>query len=404
MITLPVSLSLEKIEAVIDEIYRVDQAELELPVQTKHIAFGGYAAAIQAVNTWARKHSERSLLVKESKSGIEDSIENVIKYPHKFTAAMMAKNITLTDAESLDIRKNIYSYAKESIIRQSEHLYGQNHGRLCWYSFVDHSTKGFDRNYYSLPKFGKVQTRGLNQITNVIKAMVEKSSLVAGGGILLSEDEVSSLGRLFYELFLNTDEHGRQGYGNKLLKPGSRVIYTYGINLTDEGVTNSVKNDLALQKYIENLSLLDISANKFIELSVVDSGLGYCNRWLATDTSDIDEKELNITQEYDILTKCFKFRETSTNSMVKGNGLPSVMSNLRALRAFIRIRSNRLCVYKDFAKRDDMELSQSNYNFYDWDSMLPCEDKLTVKNNVSGVSVTILIPLEMKNSRFGESK
>lgn len=92
MITLPASLNIEKIEDVISKICEgQSNPELELPISSKGFAFGGYAAAIQAVNTWASNNEKRELIVKPSSLEVEEQLEHIVKYPHKFTAAMMAK-------------------------------------------------------------------------------------------------------------------------------------------------------------------------------------------------------------------------------------------------------------------------------------------------------------------------
>lgn len=405
MITLPASLTIEKIEDIISKICEgQSNQKLALSISSKDLAFGGYAAAIQAVNTWASFNDKRELVIKASSADLDEQLENIVKSPHKFTAAMMAKTANLNIESNLDVRKAVNSLAKVAIEHQPEHSYGQQHGRLCWYSFVDHSTKGFDRNFYLSSPTQHATPQSLEQITNIISSMVRKSSIVAGGGVLPKAENVSELGRMFYELFVNTHEHGsRDKNRNAWLKPATRLIYTYGINLTDDAVSNSINNDEALQGYLAALKNTNRSTNRFIEISIVDSGLGYCGRWLADNPKDGTLDQISISEEYEILKKCFKFRSTSSNSLVKGNGLPAVMANLTHLNGFMRVRSNRLALYRDFVGQPFVEQGSDTYEFMDWDSQKYCTEHITQKANATGVSITILIPLIDKNEVAGSS-
>ncbi|MCL1143701.1 hypothetical protein [Shewanella gaetbuli] len=405
MVTLPASLNIEKIEDVISKICEVqNNQELELPIASKNLAFGGYAAAIQAVNTWASFNEKRELVIKASSAEVEEQLANIVKSPYKFTAAMMAKTADLNIEPKLDVKKSINSLAKMAIEQQPEHSYGQQHGRLCWYSFVDHSTKGFDRNFYLSSPTQHAAPQSLEQITNIISSMVRKSSNVAGGGVLPKADSVNELGRMFYELFVNTHEHGsRDKNRNAWLKPATRLIYTYGINLSDDAVSNSISHDEVLQGYLAGLKKTDRSTNRFIEVSIIDAGLGYSGRWLADNPKDGTIEQISISEEYEILKKCFKFRSTSSNSLVKGNGLPAVMANLTHLNGFMRVRSNRLALYRDFVGQPFVEQGSDSYEFMDWDSQKCCTEHITQKANATGVSITILIPLIDKSEVAGYS-
>jgi hypothetical protein len=395
MLSLPASLEIAKLEEFISKVNSLSELDnIELPVETKNIAFGGYAAAIQAVNTWAFRCSEKRLKFKKSASSQSEQIRDAIRHPHKFAALMIAKAFEEERSEFQPIRHEIYMLAKQSIEAQSSNLYGQNRGRLCWYSFVDHSTKGFDRNFYALSSEYQPTPRHIDHITSIISSMVEKSATVAGGGKLPNEQSVKNLGRMFYELFVNTHEHGSRDIDrSKWLKPATRFIYTYGINLTDEALANVITQDENLKSYISGLEKTNKSTRRFVEISIIDSGLGYCGRWYA-DNPNTDNFDCgNVESEYKILKKCFQFRSSSTKNEIKGNGLPAVMANLTALNGFMRIRSDRLAVYRDFVNQPFTSYREDSFDFLDWNSKVNCLEKITKNSNVRGVAVTVLIPL-----------
>lgn len=398
MISLPATL--DKIEDFQNKLIEgKDSDELQLPIGNSSFAFGGFANAIQAVNTWASLSNERKVVIKPSANSKELVIEKIIEQPHKFTALMMAKKVDLLSEEEPNIRGEANRRAKSVIEIQSRELYGQNRGRLCWYSFVDHSTLGFVQNFYDRPPGFHPSPKSIEQITSVIESMVRQSSKVAGGGVLPDQERINCLGRMFFELFVNTHEHGsRDKERNTWIKPATRVIYTYGINLTDDAISKAVDSDVNLQKYLEKLGSTASSTRRFVELSIVDSGLGYVGRWLADRNINYSSDSINVIDQYSVLKECFKFRSSSTTNEVKGNGLPAVMANLTKLNGFMKIRSNKLSVYRDFVNRPFSSNEAESFEFSDVASSELCSQSLTEHNEVRGVSITVLIPLYDKSN------
>lgn len=396
MVNFPKSLTIAACEELIKNINNEGEEDaLLLPVNTAKYAFGGLASAIQAAITWGRNSNSRKLILRKSLKPDEDPIEEVIKRPHKFTAAMFAKSILTDDVMVSDLRTQVNLAAKSAIEHQAINIYGQHHGRLCWFAFVDHSSKGFDRNFYIVGPESKPELRQPAQIQAIICTMVDKSWLVAGGGKHIDKEDQDHLGRIFYELFLNTHEHGSRGNSrSEWIKPGIRVIYTYGINLKDEGVEGMLRSEPALTNYLGAQDPNIEKINRFIEISIVDSGLGYCGRWLADYGGINKTADITINEEYEIFKKCFTFRQTSSLKDYKGHGLPVVMERLTRLKGFIRIRSGRLALFRDFISIPYK--SQDECEFSDWTTMNAANQSLTEMPKTDGVAITLLIPLESK--------
>jgi hypothetical protein len=393
MITFPKSISIEACEKLLKDINQGNsESDLLLPVDTAKYAFGGLASAIQSAITWGRKSSSRKLLIRESKKSVAEQINEIINRPHKFTAAMFSKSISIQRANGDELRNQVNLSAKNAIDEQARNRFGQHHGSLCWFAFVDHSSKGFDRNFYIDGSEIKPEPRHPAQIQAIIHAMVEKSLLVTGGGKPPDSDDMDHLGRIFYELFLNTHEHGTRGCSrSEWLKPGIRLIYTNGISLTNEGVQGTLQGEPVLSNY---LAAQDKDKKRFIEISIIDSGLGYTGRWLADYPNPDFNENLALNEEYEIFKKCFSFRQTSSFRDNKGHGLPVVMDRLTRLKGFIRIRSGRLALYRDFISNPYESLDECE--FTDWNTPETAITSLTEMPLVNGVSITLLIPLEPK--------
>ena len=392
-VSIPTQLTIDRYEEFIARIAaQPDGAELdlELPVLTKYSLFGGWACAIQAVNTWGRKSSTRRVLLRREKISKDATIASAIKRPHKFCATMIARSIE--DASTGEqLRPLVNAFARNAVDEQASSPTGLALGPLRWFVFVDHSTRGFDRNFYIESPDRQPQPRQLMQISEVISSIVKRSLTQASRRNRLDSREVDHLGRLFYELFLNTHEHGTRGkYKSDWLAPGLRVVYANGINLSRSNVDSSLVSMPVLGEYVDSLKL-DARRVGFVEISIVDSGLGFCGRWLA-DRSCTDAQILpSIDAEYEIFKKCFSFRQTSTDSSTKGNGLPVVMDRLTRLQGFMRVRSGRLSLYRNFVTRPFT--GAGDCEFFDWITCQPALKQTTPMSPVSGVALTLLIPV-----------
>lgn len=390
----PRTITIDNCEKFLKKLGGSDDA-LCFPVETKASAFGGLASAIQAVNTWARLSNTAQIKLQHSRT--KDVIEEVINRPHKFSASMMARSIVIDNLPAKEIRKDVNDRAKHAIEAQAKNQYGQQHGGCCWFAFVDHSSKAFDRNFYIEERGCEPSIRQLGQFNAIIKEMIEKAMRASGGAIIPIDNDLDHLGRIFYELFLNTHEHGtRKIIRSEWLKPGMRVIYAQSINLSEAGESGMTEKQPVLSEYVETIKnkLEKQGHSRFLELGIVDSGLGYRSRWEADHPIGACEKNIPIQEEYDIFRKCFNFRSTSTNRDNKGNGLPVVMNRLTKLNGFMRVRSGRLSLFRNFASKP-FEGSDS-CDFYDWNNNKEAGIDITEMTKVEGVAISILIPLEPK--------
>jgi hypothetical protein len=151
-----------------------------------------------------------------------------------------------------------------------------------------------------------------------------------------------------------------------------------------------------LTDYVESIreSELPNKASRFIEISIVDSGLGFMRRWLTDHGQNNDIADLPLTDEYDVFKQCFTFRRSSSEKTAKGHGLPVVMDRLTKLKGFMRVRSGRLSLYRNFCSNPYS--ASDSCDFSDWTTAKPASDKLTANTSLEGVAVTLLIPLEAK--------
>lgn len=355
------------------------------------VGFSGIATAVQAVITWGKRSGTRNLVLPKTEQNLSETIDDLLNKPHKFVAAMFARSISTNDkGESYDVRNKVNLVAKQNVELQQSSPYGQQRGGLCWFAFVDHSSMGLDRNFYIENSTSKTRPRDKAQLNHVISSMVKKSSSTPGGAVEPEFKARKFLGRIFYELFLNTHQHGTRAINREeWIKPAVRLIYTQGINLSAEAAARMVKASPALAKYVESAP----SKARYIEVGIVDSGLGYYGRW-TSDRPHEKAEAPSIEDEYVTFRKCFSFRQGSTGRQEKGNGLPVVMQRLTELGGFMRIRSGRLSLYRDFIK--EPYIDDETCGFFDWESNGRADVNITEMSSVEGTAITLLVPLEGK--------
>lgn len=86
---------------------------------------------------------------------------------------LCAKTIVTSADQSIDLRQSIYKRAKEAIESQELLPYGQQRGGLCWFSFVDHSSKAFAPQFYMAHDGQQATSRNAEQIESIISRMID---------------------------------------------------------------------------------------------------------------------------------------------------------------------------------------------------------------------------------------
>jgi hypothetical protein len=395
MIHFPSALSVQAVEAFLAKLNGLDSSIVQLPVETRSYQFAGLASATQALMTWAKQsdNSELSLRLITSSSNRDlsaDRVNEVINRPHELAAAMLTNTIASTGfREGFHAQREIYNRAKNAIENQHRSPHGQQRGGLCWFAFVDHSSLAFDPHYYLVDETHEPQVRQLSQLRGVIAAMIIKSMAVVGGSEALPSNTLDAIGRLFYELFINTHEHGRLNEQGNQAKKSFRLMMTNGINLQQAALDSFVEKFPALANFVQN----NKQQNRFVEISIVDSGLGLVDRWCAA-RENRSTATLSLADEYEVFEKCFRFRQTSTMAIHRGNGLPAVLGKLTELGAFLRVRTGRLSLYWDLAAQPFHD--ENHLSFNDSQTGDLAVKELSENAKVAGVAVTLLIPLQSK--------
>jgi hypothetical protein len=101
-------------------------------------------------------------------------------------------------------------------------------------------------------------------------------------------------------------------------------------------------------------------------------------------------------EQFEAVLGCFATGKSATGDESRGFGLWKVLRDLRALKGFIRVRTNRVHVYRDFAWYGDMFLRSDivapQERMMDWRRGIT--QKITEGYpDMQGAHVSVLIPL-----------
>jgi hypothetical protein len=214
------------------------------------------------------------------------------------------------------------------------------------------------------------------------------------------------IGWILEELFKNTHDWARTGFGadaKNPLKSNMRGIFAEIHHGTREHFQNTSRGSKPLENYFNHPQFFDSSDENakfsFLELSILDSGPGYSQKWSKIKITDEKPIDLEFNDIIDCLAK-HNTSDTSSISRLRGLGLHEV-AFLCGGRGFLKIRTGRLSVYRDFVldpysvNNEDVKTMKSYIK--DWAT---CNSTLTRFHFAEGSLLTIFYPLEKEQLKL----
>lgn len=257
---------------------------------------------------------------------------------------------------------------------------------------LDSRPKDFPHQLYRDAVAGEVV--GWEDYDFVVKGLMK--SVTDGSQLQSLSDAVSTI---FYELFKNTHDHARVGIDGRIIGDSIRSIYSrfYSVDKLNHLVlrNNSLNDKVSpVEWYIQEI--LNNKSSKisgFLELSVFDMGPGLASKWLSKSELDCGAKE-----QYKAVISCLTKGNSSTQNSGRGFGLWNVLQALKKQKGFIRIRTNNVHAYRQYALLSDRGMGEHADGsqiikevLYDW-------KKVHVTSpsdypSVEGTIISVLLPL-----------
>jgi hypothetical protein len=389
---------------------------LLVPVRPKKWWFGGESALIQLLITWGRRQ-ENATLVTHIAKGEEPAgqLEQLVKRPFGLVGVWMARDVT--DRRCARALKVLANQASEPVIdmmwrgRRDPRSAGQ---RSLWGEGDDdaweapHVSAVGDRVFlasidhhprWRIPQcyFPTGEVRYRDDFVALADAM-SKYAAVNTGGSPVTADVRKPLGTILHELFKNTHEWARTNAYGAALPRSVRGLLAQGHSWAEGEVREVAQGSEALAEYLGYRPFHSEEGRwRFLELSIFDSGIGLARRWLSGNAGrEIDLGQVSLDDEYRACTDCFLRWNSSTGQGHKGLGLHEVMQTLSGLRAFFRVRTGRLSLYRNFVERPYPEPAPAGARlFADWSAHWGA---LTACALAEGTLYTMLIPITPRRS------
>ncbi len=221
------------------------------------------------------------------------------------------------------------------------------------------------------------------------------------------QSNLDSLSTILHEFFKNTHQHARHWISGERFSSSVRGLYAkyYAaseLGHREEGAhpNAATQVDSYVAALIEATRLRPAERHRqpiqlrgLLELTVFDTGPGLAQRWLNRATNDLPAQD-----EYDAVIKCFQKGRSSLPDGNRGYGLWKVLSILRERRAFLRVRTNRANLYRDFWRFGDYSLTETAFGrevpteaLFDWNKGLTT--RVSDYAPVRGSVISVLLPV-----------
>jgi hypothetical protein len=333
--------SISRVEQELEQVTVLSNVDLKLPIRPKGWWLGGEPGLVALTITWARLNEKRALVTYISdEDQAEAQLSTMSKRVFGFVALMMSADV-MDATNSKSLRRS----AHEQCRNQVELMYGPMRrlpfGKKVFLICVDHSTRWGIPSLYS----PDLSVRESSAFATLAAEMVDKLTQGTSDDPI-PEANVQSFGRILRELFRNTHEWARTDLVDRPWRRSVRGITCERHSWPVEELRRIAVGSPRLQDYFEAfVGEATEGRMRFFEFTVFDGGVGLARRWLGEPRAN----SMDLHEELAACLECLKKHRSTSRSAHRGLGLAEVMSTLSSLRGFIKIRTGRLAICRDFA-------------------------------------------------------
>lgn len=376
------SQNVDRIEENLKILQETTSIDLLLGKNLKDWQIGGQAALMQFFITWSKKCPNARLRTFINPSDrAEIQINELIRKPFGLVAFLMAPEVLRLKGEE-SLKKVAYPAAARQIAEMSKGLDEIGGGTKVFLLCVDHSTK------WTLPHlyYPNGEVRGRSEFSELAHLILRRTAPKHQIHSLYQKG-VGKLGTILFELFQNTHDWARQGLTGVPPRRSVRAVLVEQHNASIQEMKNHAYGDALLQEYIGSEVIKSQNGRQmFLEISVIDSGDGLAKRWLAREWTN----DLTVDAETEACIQCLQKWSSSTHRYPRGLGLFTVVRMLSQLQGFLRIRSGRVRLSRDFIKQPALkDEEKAGVAFSE-----SCHFDRKISARVEGTLFTLLIPLK----------
>lgn len=334
---------------------------------------------LQLLMTWSQKQAvpslrTRGLLLNDADTGLTKVCGNVVG----LSAVTLSRSIASWD--KMDIRSQAHAKASQQVDdmveERAKFQRGTSFAVLCF----DGTSKPHPRNLYYAN--GEVlSARDLKQLFTSRLKLAESNNARRAG----IEEVATRLGTILFETFRNTHQWARTTVDGVPIRKAVRGLlirrYRQHAGQLGSDLTDRHQQDAPLAGFLA--SHLDrTESGGVLELSVFDGGPGLVRR----SKGITDLASLPLAAERDACLACFDKHKTSSGMLHRGMGLYASMRELSQLGGFLRLRTGRMSLYRNFHEKPFQKGEPTS--FADW----PIQDGQP-NAAVAGTVLTFILPV-----------
>lgn len=367
---------------------------------------GGKCALIQFIITWAQKCPSSKLITHIHPRREEDKkVKDATERDHLLIAFILAHKI-LAENKNKNLAERTKKWASRRLEEMKDTLgatidvvkKGNKALLLCTDETRDVKTSNVHIPHF-YHKNGNVRDEQefTALITDIFYRINSEGKLPKAKSFIsddLNPEDFEELGSILYELFHNTHTWATTDHLGDKINNSVRGIFVDAHSATADRLREMSIKSPPQREFIENEYDDNDDRLTFLEVSVFDSGPGLAARYLSTEW----DEDVSLRDEFAACLRCLRKWETSTGESHRGVGLVNVMRSLTALHGFWRIRTGRVNVCRNFAKRpysdkptDPQPSLFDNPHLVDW--YTGSARDLTTLPRAEGTLSTMLIPL-----------
>jgi len=368
-----------------------EPVDLLLPTNVEGDLLGGTVALIQVLATWSARNPEGRLVTYITNQDEADTqLTNLIAHDHGLVAVLGSADVLARDKKS-SLRSLALTIAKSRIESMESGLERASHGPKVFLLCADHTSKAFLPCFYFQTDTPDKDVKGIEDFRNLSKQLLNRTAEINTTSERIPFRNVMQIGIILHEIFENTHLWARTDCSGKRIKRSLRGLRFAFHNIPRYGLNKSLGNSPPLSNYFSHSGPeFAPDRQRLVEISVFDSGPGLAQRILQRCLAPSDPLSL----EYQAVMKCLRLHSSSSLQTNRGVGLHIVMQLLTELRGFLRVRTGRLNLFRDFVE-NPYEPSQTDSEPFllDWQTGTTETSELS---RMDGTLFTIFVPISLR--------
>lgn len=394
MISLERIVTLDALDGFLARSRDKEATDFALPIRLSETGIGFQATVIQLLLTWARSNSANRLIIsRRVEQTASADIKRLCATEHGLVALLIAPRVETPQGlnlGSLAIAECHAAYSK--ISRQpaatrsnSFFLVSNRLGKL------EHAYDHLAPKTAPPPRIEWFMRKVSRNLDDCISASGSKH---------FAPSDAKDVVEIIYEVFANAEEWGSKSVDGERIRPDARGILLQVHDIAHEHLSN---NNIATPSvhYVQQWKDGQHARRKFLEVSIFDAGIGLAQHALGKAITDAT----SIKDEYDLVIRCLRKYTSASGRTFRGLGLHRVMALLTQTKGFVRYRSGRLSLFRNFYEQPFMpaigrealdqtpptKFRERNIYLFDWATQSPA---LTEAPWADGALFTMIFPLK----------